>query len=41
MDKIKENFKGISMQGILINILRLADDIDILEGNEDDLDDAA
>lgn len=37
MDKVKEHVKGITVQGLSFNNLRFADDIDILEGNEDDL----
>ena len=37
MDKIMEHVKGITVQGLHINNLRFADDVDIIEGNEDDL----
>lgn len=37
MDKIKENVKGISIHGLRINNLRYADDVDIIEENETDL----
>ena len=39
MDKIKSHVKGITVQGLSFNNLRFADDVDILEQNEDDLED--
>jgi Reverse transcriptase (RNA-dependent DNA polymerase) len=37
MDNVKENCKGISVQGLAFNNLRFADDIDIIEENVDEL----